>query len=116
MLFEFDRYVLSAILFDVLPYRLLPPLVFTAIAYPMVQLNNLPHKRLNFLVTLCCGNLALSGVCMLVGVLARSNASANAAGSLLMLTSTLFCGFLLNVQHMPRAFLGLVWWSPGNFA
>jgi len=94
----------------------LPPLVFTAVAYPLVSLNDLPGKRLSFLGTLCAGNLAVSGVCMLVGVLTSSNAAANAAGSLAMLTSLLFCGFLLSAQHMPRAFQWLVAWSPGHYA
>ena len=110
------RYVLSTILLDVLPYRLLPPFIFTAVSYPMVDLNAMPGKQANFLVSLACCNLAVSGACMLVGVLTNTNASANAAGSLLMLTSILFCGFLLNTGDVSPAFRWLVWWSPGSYA
>jgi ATP-binding cassette subfamily G (WHITE) protein 2 len=115
-IYSTSPYVLATILFDVLPYRLLPPFIFTAVSYPLVNLNDLPGKQANFLASLACCNLAVSGACMLVGVLTNTNASANAAGSLLMLTSILFCGFLLNTQRTPEAFRWLVWWSPGSYA
>ena len=87
-----SSYVLATVFFDVLPYRLLPPCLFTAIAYPLIDLNNGEYRQLKFLILLILFNLTVSGLCMLIGVLTSSNASANAAGSLAMLTSILFCG------------------------
>ena len=87
-----SSYVVATIFFDVLPYRILPPLLFTYIAYPMIKLNDNPGHQYIFLLTLIFFNLVVSGLCMLVGVLTSSNSSANAAGSLVMLTSILFCG------------------------
>jgi ABC-type multidrug transport system permease subunit len=58
----------------------------------MIKLNDNPGHQYIFLLTLIFFNLVVSGLCMLVGVLTSSNSSANAAGSLVMLTSILFCG------------------------
>jgi ABC-type multidrug transport system permease subunit len=109
-------YVLATILFDVLPYRILPPLAFTWISYPLIGLNDASGHKWTFFLILVAANLALSGVCMLVGVLTSSNASANAAGSLAMLTSLLFCGFLLSKSATPDSFKWLQHWSPGSYA
>ena len=109
-------YVVATILFDVLPYRLLPPVAFTWIAYPLIGLNDQEGHKWTFFLIMVAANLALSGVCMLVGVLTKTNASANAAGSLAMLTSLLFCGFLLSKSATPNSFKWLQYWSPGSYA
>jgi hypothetical protein len=115
-LYSTSAYVLASMLCDVLPYRLLPPVAFTAISYPLIGLNALPGHQARFFVILVGCNLAVSGVCMLVGVLTNSNASANAAGSLAMLTSLLFSGFLLNKNRIPAAFAWVLSVSPGSYA
>jgi ATP-binding cassette subfamily G (WHITE) protein 2 len=109
-------YVLASMLFDVLPYRLLPPLAFALISYPLIGLNDGQGHQMRFFEILVACNLATSGICMLIGVLTASNASANAAGSLAMLTSLLFCGFLLNKTRIPPAFTWVLAWAPGNYA
>lgn len=109
-------YCLATILFDVIPYRTLAPLAFTVIAYPMVKLQPGTTTEWRFFTILLVCNLTNSGLCMLVGLAAKSNASANAAGSLVMLTSLLFCGYLLNRDRIPNGFEFLQLWSPGNYA
>jgi len=113
-----SSYLLASFLFDVLPYRMLPPLAFSLIAYPMVGLNDVSSAhRWIFFAVLFASNLTFSSVCMLIGVLARSNASANAAGSLAMLTSILFCGFLFSKRDdMPWLLTCILRWSPGSYA
>jgi ATP-binding cassette subfamily G (WHITE) protein 2 len=115
-IYSTSPYVLASLLFDVLPYRLLPPLAFTLVSYPLIGLNDLPGHRSRFFLVLFACNLAVSGVCLLIGVLTSSNASANAAGSLAMLTSLLFSGFLLNKTQIPHAFTWILDWAPGNYA
>jgi ABC-type multidrug transport system permease subunit len=110
-----SSYVAASFLFDVLPYRVLPPLAFTFIAYPLIGLNDTAGHKWTFFAVLLASNLACSSVCMLVGALARSNASANAAGSLAMLTSILFCGFLFSKRDLPLVLQWILWWSPGNY-
>jgi ABC-type multidrug transport system ATPase subunit/ABC-type multidrug transport system permease subunit len=113
-----SSYVVATVFFDVLPYRILPPLLFTAIAYPMIDLNDGAGHQWRFLATLILFNLVVSGLCMLIGVIMPSNSSANAAGSLVMLTSTLFCGYLKQKSRLPDGLLYtfLLWASPGNYA
>jgi len=115
-IYDTSPYVLAALLFDVLPYRILPPLAFAYISYPMIELNDEDGRQQRFFLVLFAANLTVSGVCMLIGVLTTSNAAANAAGSLAMLTSLLFCGFLLAKDSIPDAFNFLVWWSPASYA
>jgi ABC-type multidrug transport system ATPase subunit/ABC-type multidrug transport system permease subunit len=112
-----SSYLSATFLFDVLPYRMLPPLAFTLIAYPMIGLNDVSSgHRWIFFAVLLASNLTFSSICMLVGTLARSNASANAAGSLTMLTSILFCGFLFSKRDMPWLLWYILRWSPGSYA
>jgi ABC-type multidrug transport system permease subunit len=115
-IYDTSPYVLAAMLFDVLPYRVLPPLAFAFISYPMIELNDEAGRQERFFLVLFAANLTVSGVCMLIGVLTTSNAAANAAGSLAMLTSLLFCGFLLNKDSIPDGFSFLTWWSPASYA
>mmetsp|Transcript_1019 Transcript_1019/g.1696 ORF Transcript_1019/g.1696 Transcript_1019/m.1696 type:complete len:319 (-) Transcript_1019:308-1264(-) len=111
-----SAYVMASMLFDVLPYRILPPLAFALISYPLIDLNDTAGHQFSFFLILCATNLTTSLICMLIGVLTSSNAAANAAGSLAMLTSLLFCGFLLNKKRIPAGFEWILWWSPGNYA
>ena len=102
-------YAAATILFDVIPYRLIPPAVFTLISYPLIGFNDRSGARAAFFFLLAAANLAFSGICLLVGVLTNSNSSANAAGSLAMLTSLLFSGFLLSKEHVPTYFQWFLW-------
>jgi ATP-binding cassette subfamily G (WHITE) protein 2 len=111
-----SSYVLASMIFDVVPYRLLPPIAFAFISYPIIGLNDASGHQTFFFLAMVATNLTLSGLCMLIGVLTSSNASANAAGSLAMLTSLLFCGYLLNKDQTPDSFAWLTLWSPGNYA
>ena len=96
-----SAFVLANVCFDLLPYRLMPPAAFAGIAYPLIELNASSGAQLQFFLILVVTNVATSTLCMLVGVLTPSNASANAAGSLCMLSSILFCGYLLNRTSLP---------------
>ena len=72
-------YFSATIVCDLIPYRILPPVVFTAIAYPMIGLAG-PGRWPVFMLTLVLYNLVTSALCMLIGLVTTSNAVSNAAG------------------------------------
>ena len=72
-------YFSATIVCDLIPYRILPPVIFTAIAYPMIGLAG-PGRWPVFMLTLVLYNLVTSALCMLIGLATTSNAVSNAAG------------------------------------
>ena len=96
-------YFVSKVCFDIIPLRLLPPIIVIVVVYPMVGFVPKWPQFLVCTLTLVLFNLAASAICLLIGILCRDNAVANLAGSLVMLFSILFAGFLLNAEAIPPA-------------
>lgn len=94
-------YFLSKVCFDILPLRLLPPIIVIVVVYPMVGLVPKWPEFFICTLTLVLFNLAASAICLMIGILCRDNAVANLVGSLVMLFSILFAGFLLNADAIP---------------
>ena len=94
-------YFFSKVCLDIIPLRLLPPIIVIAIVYPMAGLVPKWPEFLICVLTLVLFNLSASAICLLIGILCRDNAVANLAGSLVMLFSILFAGYLLNADAMP---------------
>ena len=100
-----DAYFTSMVCFDIFILRVLPPVFFTVITYPMVGLH---HSSEDPMVTIWClvwftvvvvlTNVAASALCMAIGIVTPSNAVANVCGLLVLLVSVLCGGFLLNRQ------------------
>ena len=108
-------YYAATVLCDVAPYRIVPPMLFTLVSYSTVGLAG-GGRWTTFMTILILFNLVSSSLCMLVGLLSGSNAVANAAGSLLMLFSLLFAGYLKNVAHFPSAWKMGAYLSPSFYA
>ena len=106
-------YFVATVCCDLVPYRILPPCVFAAISYPMVSLAD--GRLSDFILVLILFNLVMSGLCMLVGVMTKSNPVANAAGSLVVLFSLLFAGFLANSSIIPDSWLWMQYVSPAYY-
>lgn len=89
-------YFLAKVLFDIIPLRVLPPILMGIIIYPMVGL--LPQVAIffKFLFVLVLFNLAAASVCLFIGIVISDTGIANLVGSLFMLFSLLFAGLLLN--------------------
>jgi len=100
-------YFIAKVLFDIVPLRLLPPMILGAIVYPMTGLVPAWPEFLTFIMFLVLFNLAAAAVCLFIGIVFRNLGVANLVGSLVMLFSLLFGGFLLNHQTIPRALLWL---------
>jgi ATP-binding cassette subfamily G (WHITE) protein 2 len=97
-----DAYFASALLFDVLPMRVLPPFFFGLTTYGMIGLNEGTEVSLvTFVLALVFTNVCATCACMAIGAAAKSVAVANAVASLCFLVATLFGGFLLNKDQIP---------------
>ncbi|EPS43861.1 hypothetical protein H072_2160 [Dactylellina haptotyla CBS 200.50] len=94
-------YFSSKVVFDILPLRLLPPLILGAIVYPMVGLLPEWGAFFKFLLVLVLFNLATATLCLFIGIVFKDTGIANLVGSLVMLFSLLMAGLLLNHDKIP---------------
>ncbi|KAJ2984075.1 hypothetical protein NUW58_g6140 [Xylaria curta] len=100
-------YFMAKILFDIIPLRIIPPILMGAIIYPMTGLiPDAPHFFV-FMLTLVLFNLAAAAICFFIGIVCKDGGVANLIGSLVMLFSLLFAGLLLNHDKIPDAALWL---------
>lgn len=91
-----SAYFLAKIMFDIVPLRVIPPLVMGSICYYMIGLNPSLVIFAKFLLVLVLFNLAAAGLCMCFAIGIKSLSMANLIANLTILFSMLFGGFLLN--------------------
>ncbi|RKP08517.1 hypothetical protein THASP1DRAFT_5145, partial [Thamnocephalis sphaerospora] len=89
-------YFTAKVLFDVVPIRVVPPILLGLIVYHMVGLVPGLVHFVKFLFVLVVFNLTAASICLLLGVLFKDISVANLLSSLVMLFSMLFGGLLLN--------------------
>lgn len=99
-------YYVSKVIFDVVPLRLIPPIITACIVYPMTGLLPSAAEFWKFMLFIVLFNLAAATVCLCIGITIRNAGVANLVGVLVMLFSLLFGGFLLNHETIPK---GLRW-------
>ncbi|KAJ9605043.1 FAD-dependent urate hydroxylase [Cladophialophora chaetospira] len=92
-------YYAAKLLFDIVPLRLIPPIIMGVIIYPMCGLLPKWGVFFTFILVLVLFNLAAAAICLTIGILFKDGAVANLIGSLVMLFSLLFAGLLLNLNH-----------------
>ncbi|KAL8880675.1 MAG: hypothetical protein Q9198_001960 [Flavoplaca austrocitrina] len=100
-------YFAAKVVFDIVPLRIIPPIIMGAIVYPMTGLVPEWPGFLKFLLILILFNLAAAAICLFIGIVFRDGGVANLIGSLVMLFSLLFAGLLLNHDAIPKAALWL---------
>ncbi|KAI5310535.1 hypothetical protein KEM55_005709 [Ascosphaera atra] len=100
-------YFAAKVVFDIVPLRLIPPILMGVIVYPMVGLIPDWPEFLRFMLILVLFNMASAAICLFIGILFRDNGVANLIGSLVMLFSLLFAGLLLNHDAIPKSALWL---------
>ncbi|KAI9706648.1 MAG: hypothetical protein M1836_003657 [Candelina mexicana] len=100
-------YFTAKVIFDIVPLRLIPPIIMGAIVYPMVGLVPAWPEFLKFILILVLFNFAAASICLFIGIVFRDGGVANLIGSLIMLFSLLFAGLLLNHNAIPKAALWL---------
>ncbi|MCJ1380399.1 hypothetical protein MMC17_003502 [Xylographa soralifera] len=100
-------YFTAKVVFDIVPLRLIPPIILGVIVYPMTGLVPSWPEFLKFMLIIILFNLAAAVICLMIGILFKDSGVANLIGSLVMLFSLLFAGFLLNREAMPKSALWL---------
>ena len=100
-------YFAAKVVFDIVPLRLLPPILTGVIVYPMAGLVPAWAQFFKFLLILVLFNFAAASICLFVGIVVRDGGVANLIGSLIMLFSLLFAGLLLNRDSIPKPALWL---------
>lgn len=99
-------YFAAKVIFDVIPLRLIPPIILGVIVYPMTGLVPAWAQFWRFMMFLVLFNFAAAAICLFIGVVFKNPGVANLIGSLTILFSLLFAGFLLNHDKIPKA---VVW-------
>lgn len=105
-------YFAAKVVFDIVPLRLIPPIIMGAIIYPMSGLTPEWPSFFKFILILILFNLAAAAICLFIGIVFKDGGVANLIGSLVMLFSLLFAGLLLNHDAIPKTLLWLQTVSP----
>ena len=100
-------YFAAKVMFDIVPLRIVPPILMGSILYPMTGLVPDVVHFSRFMLVLVLFNLAAAAICLFIGILCKNGGVANLIGCLVMLFSLLFAGFLLNRSATPAGALWL---------
>lgn len=89
-------YFLSKVLFDIIPLRVIPPLMMALISYSLVGLVEGVTEFFKFLLVLVLFNLTAAALCLAIGIVIKNLSLANLLACMAILFSMLFAGLLLN--------------------
>ncbi|THV06326.1 hypothetical protein K435DRAFT_505895 [Dendrothele bispora CBS 962.96] len=97
-------YFSSKILFDILPLRLVPPLIYGGIVYGLAGLVPTVAAFWKFILILVLFNLTTASVVLLLSIAFASTSVASLVGTLIMLYNLLFTGLLINRESVYKPF------------
>ncbi|KAJ7759367.1 hypothetical protein DFH07DRAFT_1023671 [Mycena maculata] len=97
-------YFSSKVLFDILPLRVVPPIMFGGIVYGLVGLVPSVVSFWKFMLILVLFNLTTAMVVLFLSIAIASTSVAGLAGTLVMLFNLMFTGLLINRESVPVAF------------
>ncbi|KAJ1888281.1 (ABC) transporter, partial [Coemansia sp. IMI 209127] len=109
-------YFLAKVTFDLVPLRVVPPLLLTLIMYPMTGLAATWGQFLKFFSTLVLFNLTVASQMFFIGLLAEELVVSNFLASIMLLFSLLFGGLILNKESIPAILQPLTRFSSFNLA
>jgi len=111
-------YYCTKILFDIVPLRVIPPIIFGSISYFMIGLryDGSIYYFLDYLLILVLFNVACGGITLTIATISPSVALGNMITLLLLFYFMLFGGFLLNNDNIPWYLAPLRFTSPFQFA
>lgn len=98
-------YYASKIICDVLPLRFIPPILLTAIAYPLIGLNFDDNAFFKCVVILVLFNFCVAVEILIIGILVKDSSNATLIGVLTLLFSLLFSGLFINRDSLKFEFL-----------
>lgn len=109
-------YYLTKIICDVLPLRVLPPIILVSIAYPLIGLTMEHNGFLKTLMIMVSFNVAISAEVLIVGILIRDPGTSTMVGVLVLLFSILFAGLFINSDEIKTQIKWLEWISLFHYA
>ncbi|KAI8318860.1 hypothetical protein GQ54DRAFT_320883 [Martensiomyces pterosporus] len=109
-------YFMAKVTFDLVPLRVIPPLLLTLIVYPMTGLAATWHQFIKFFSTVVLFNLTVASQMFFIGLLAEELVVSNFLASIMLLFSLLFGGLILNKESMPAIIKPLCRVSSFNLA
>ncbi|CAG8514342.1 13989_t:CDS:10 [Ambispora leptoticha] len=95
-------YFASKVIFDIIPLRVVPPILMGVIIYHMVGLVNGTSEFCKFILVLVLFNLTAASICLCIGIIFKEVGVASLLSSLIMLFSMLFGGLFLNKDSIPE--------------
>ena len=116
-LYRIWTYFLAVVFNEFVLLRSLPPIAF-CLSYYLINLRGGVQSShiLTFLTTLILCNCTLTGIVFVIGAATRKTSLANVIGSVVMLLSALFAGYLLNKSDMSKLISLLSHLSPLEYA
>eukprot|EP00026_Physarum_polycephalum_P002228 Phypoly_transcript_02233.p1 GENE.Phypoly_transcript_02233~~Phypoly_transcript_02233.p1 ORF type:complete len:928 (+),score=87.47 Phypoly_transcript_02233:85-2784(+) len=96
-----SAYFLAKAVSDLIPMRVIPPLILGATVYYMIGFQHVPVKFAIFLTFLVLVSTVSTSMCFLISSLAPSIAVGNFVAILLLFFFLLFGGFLISLNSMP---------------
>ncbi len=111
-MYRTSSYFLAKTFCDLLPMRIVPPLLLGCITYFMVGLRPGAEHFFWYLVTLVLTSVVAGSMCLAISAVVPSLGLGNLIAILLLLFYLLFAGFLLNKDSIPAA---INWFSYVSF-
>ncbi|KAG0368170.1 hypothetical protein BGZ54_002525 [Gamsiella multidivaricata] len=96
-------FIISTLLFDLIPLRIIPSLFMGCISYFMIGLSPVVETFFKFLLILVLFNVATALFCLVIAAGVRTTGVASLASSIVMLFMMLFGGFMINSGNIPAA-------------
>ncbi|SCU98007.1 LAFA_0G14818g1_1 [Lachancea sp. 'fantastica'] len=93
-------YYISKILSDVLPLRVLPPVILALVVYPTVGLNMINSAFVKFVGILILFNVGISLEILTVGIFVEDLNNSIVISVLILLASLLFSGLFINTKDI----------------
>eukprot|EP01132_Coremiostelium_polycephalum_P008411 gene8411-10328_t len=106
-----SSYFLAKVISDIIPMRVLPPIMLGSICYYMIGLRPGILHFIYFLISLVLTSTTASSMCMAISTISPTFGTANMISILLLFIFLLFDGFLLARQSVPNYLIWLVWLS-----
>lgn len=109
-------YYVSKVFCDIVPLRVLPPVILISIAYPLVGLTMEHNAFVKTILVLVLFNVAVSLEMLIVGILIKEPGTSTMIGVLLLLMSLLFAGLFINSEDLNAEIKWLEWISVFHYA
>ncbi|KAK5584609.1 hypothetical protein RB653_006223 [Dictyostelium firmibasis] len=106
-----SAYFLAKVVTDIIPMRVIPPIILGSICYYMIGLRPGILHFIYFLISLVLTSTVASSMCMAISTISPTFGTANMVSILLLFVFLLFDGFLLARSSIPKYLVGLVWIS-----